>query len=421
MLINEDKLSGISNKYILKSVFYHLNYNRLLKLFKNNKSYQNKIGITLENYKLQSNYPEYQYANNFSNIDLMHFESHHRDHYGYSKLIKCLKFGLLIFLTMLYFIYVLVYTVLLITKDTFNDTTAQGDYKNKANIINIINRCNFILLAANIIGAIILSYYSYGEDMECCIIEINEKILIILIILYNLLFFVYEGIAIWKLVLSYQIKKDGAFWFITMDYIFIFLNLLYIILIFYFSYLLYEDIRPQLKKAKAKKNSINTNYTLFSLNDIDIENYKLSKDFINMKEKERKKFLLNNYKNMKYTNYRKHLFLFDSINYWRRRNNLERLSLDRIKNFPECFIKQYTEVEINKDENVFKLSDKLYLIKLLEKEFEKKAINKDFDSDMYDVLTNKELNHVKIVKKKKFLYIFICKLSPAELFENNNL
>ena len=75
----------------------------------------------------------------------------------------------------------------------------------------------------------------------------------------------------------------------------------------YFSYLLYEDIRPKLKKAKAKKNSIN--YTLFSLNDIDIENYKLSKNFINMKEKERKKFLLNNYKNMKYTNYRKQIFL----------------------------------------------------------------------------------------------------------------
>ena len=141
-----------------------------------------------------------------------------------------------------------------------------------------------------------------------------------------------------------------------------------------------------------------------------------------MKEKERKKFLLNNYKNMKYTNYRIYLSLLDSINLWRRKNNLERLSSDRIKNIPECFMKQYTEVEINKDENVFKLSDKLYLFKLfLDKGFEQKFIKNDFDSDMYDVLRIKELNHVKIVKKKDFLYIFLFILSPAELFENNNL
>ena len=38
MLINEDKLSLISNKYIFKSIFYYLNYNNLLKLNKNNKA-----------------------------------------------------------------------------------------------------------------------------------------------------------------------------------------------------------------------------------------------------------------------------------------------------------------------------------------------------------------------------------------------
>ena len=125
---------------------------------------------------------------------------------------------------------------------------------------------------------------------------------------------------------------------------------------------------------------------------------------------------------MKYTNYRKHLLLLGSINIWREENNLEILSLDKIKNIPECFMKQYTEIEINKDENVFKLSDKLYLFKLfLDKGFEQKFIKNDFDSDMYDVLRIKELNHAKVVKKKNILYIFLCKLSPAELFENNNL
>jgi len=326
------------------------------------------------------------------------------DRHGLSKLVQCLKFCLLIFLTVLYFIYVLVYTLLLIINDTFNDTTAKGDYKNKAHIINIINRCNFILLAANIAGIILISYIYSASDLECCIIDFNEKVIIILIIIYDLLFIIYEGIAIWKLVLSYQIKKEGSFWFINMDYIFIFLNLLYIILIFYYSYHFYKEIIPKQRNTNAKKDIIE--YSLCSLNDIEIDSYKLSKGFMNMKEKERKKFLLNNYKNMKYTNYRIYLSLLDSINLWRRKNNLERLSSDRIKNIPECFMKQYTEVEINKDENVFKLSDKLYLFKLfLDKGFEQKFIKNDFDSDMYDVLRIKELNHVKIVKKEKF-YIF---------------
>ena len=425
MLINEDKLSLISNKYLLKPIFYHLNYNRLLKVFKNNKSYQNKIGITLENYKLQSNYPQYEYATGFSNdydyrmeID-RHYDDDRRRCHGLPEVAKCVKICLLVFLTVLYFIYVLVYTLLLIINDTFNDITAKGDYKNKAKTINVINLCNFILLAANITGVIILSYIHSESYLECCMIDIKEKIIIILIILYDLLFIIYEGIAIWKLVLSYQIKKEGSFWFINMDYIFIFLNLLYIILIFYYSYHFYKEIIPKQRNKNAKKDIIE--YSLCSLNDIEIDSYKLSKGFMNMKEKERKKFLLNNYKNMKYTNYRKYLSLLDSINFWRRKNNLERLSSDRIKNIPECFMKQYTEVEINKDENVFKLSDKLYLFKFLDKGLELKFINNDFDSDMYDVLRIKELNHVKIVKKEKFLYIFLCILSPAELFENNNL
>ena len=137
MLIDDDKLSKLSNKYILKSIFYHLNYNRLLKLFKNNKSIQNKAGITLDNYKLQFNYPQYHYFEYFSDD----FYSLDPEFTGEAKLGQ---FCLLLCFTVLYFIYVSIYSLLLLIKDTFNDTTAQGDYKNKAHIIKKISACNFI-------------------------------------------------------------------------------------------------------------------------------------------------------------------------------------------------------------------------------------------------------------------------------------
>ena len=407
MLINKDKLSLISNKYIFKSIFYHLNYNSVLKLFKNNKAIQNKLGITLNDYKLQSNYPQYHFSEYFSdNYYLMDPE--------YSGEARLGQFCLLLIFTVIYFIYVLIYTLLLLIKNTFNHTTAQGDYNNKAHIIKIINGFNFILLAANIVGVILLFFYDSNNVSFTR--GIKMKIKIILIMLYNLLFLIYEGIAIWKLVLSYQIKKDGSLWFIIMDYVFIFLNLLYIVLLFYLSYHFFKHY------FKLKNN--NDNYIdcfIDLLNDIKINNYKISQDFINMNEKERKRFLLNNYKNMQYVNDTKQKNLLILINSFREKNNLDKFSLDKIKRIPPCFMKKYTEVEINKEENVFKLNNKLYLFKFLDGELEKKLNNNDINSDMYDVLRNEELNHIKIVNKNKFEYIFFCKLSVARLYENNNM
>ena len=406
MLIDDDKLSKLSNKYILKSIFYHLNYNRLLKLFKYNKSIQNKAGITLDNYKLQFNYPQYHYFEYFSDD----FYSLDPEFNGEAKLGQ---FCLLLCFIALYFIYVSIYSLLLLIKDTFNDTTAQGNYKNKAHIIKKISACNFILLVANIIGVILLFYYEYHSSNISFKKGIKMMTKNILIILYDLLFLSYEGIIIWKLVLSYQIKKEGAFWFIVMDYVFIFLNLLYIALLFYLSYIFFKSYR---KFKNADENYVD--YFIDYLSGIRIDNYKVSQDFINMDQLGKKQFLLNNYKNMKYINSNEQIRLIGLINEFREKNNLNKFSFDKFKNVPGCFMKKYTEVEINKEENVFKLSNKLYLFKFSDGEFENKLKNNDIDSDMLNALTNEELNHVKIINKNNFEYIFFCKLSSAQFFEH---
>lgn len=410
MLFDENMLSKISSKYILKSIFYHLDYNHFLKLFKNNKTIQDKVGITLNDYKLQSNYPEYQYIEDFSvNHYLIEADP------NFNGEAKLGYFCLLLCFTVLYFIYVLVYTLLLLIKDTFDDSTAQGDYTNKASTINIINACNFILLAGHVMGAILLFYYDHHSNSVSFQKGARMKIKIVLIIIYDLLFFSYEGIAIWKLILSYQIKKDGAFWFIIMDYVFIFLNFIYILLLFYISFLYFNNYY-KFKKEEDSRYA----YFISSLNGISVNNYHILGNFIDLNEKDKRKFVINNYKNMTYSNNNRQINLIKSINEFRKKNNLNELSKDNFKRIPDYIMKKYTEVEINKDENSFKLNNDFYLIKFLEGEFENKFKNNELDADMSNILRNKELNHIKIITKNNFEYIFLCKLSAKEFFENNN-
>ena len=48
---NETNILKIKNEYIIKSLFSFIEYNKILKLIKNNKSLQNRLGISIDNYK----------------------------------------------------------------------------------------------------------------------------------------------------------------------------------------------------------------------------------------------------------------------------------------------------------------------------------------------------------------------------------
>lgn len=61
MIQNSADIFKISNTYILKSSFVYLDYQYILKVLKNNKKLQNKLGINIEHYKKESNYQNYQY------------------------------------------------------------------------------------------------------------------------------------------------------------------------------------------------------------------------------------------------------------------------------------------------------------------------------------------------------------------------
>ena len=209
-MMNKCDINKITNKYILKSLFAYLKYEKLLKLVNNHKGLQNRLGINLQNYKEISNFPKYEYIkyektfeNTKTRIDV---ECHH--------ILACCTISCM---KCIFFIYSLIYSILLVSKDSFDDINSKED--SSINIIKRINACTFILdiltLATPFLLSFILSDYKIDYGLK-------KYIKIFIIIIINLTHFSFEGLIIWKLVLSYRIIKEGSItWFMIMDYIFL--------------------------------------------------------------------------------------------------------------------------------------------------------------------------------------------------------
>ena len=158
-------------------------------------------------------------------------------------------------------------------------------------------------------------------------------------------------------------------------------------------------------------------YNIVSLNEISISNYNVTKDFSNMSERDRKTFLLNNYKNIQYKNTLDQQYLIKIINEYREKNNLPKLLNDKFKKIPDIIMNEPAEIMINPDKNIFKLSDKEYLFKYPVGEFE--IIFKNRDMNILSILSNANLNHIKIITKKNCEYIFLSELSYLESYKMN--
>ena len=272
---NKSIIFNIHNKDNIKLVFSYLDFQYILKLTKNNKRLQKLLGINLEIYKNKSN-PKYVLEKK-------------KDSESYSFLRKSnikrrlnyINYLLLFFLyNVIFLIYTLIYTILLVIKETFNEKNAKENYEKKFKIIKIINLSLFAYITTIILTIYI---FIFRFDWKSLI----KNILLILIYLLNILF---EILIIWKLILSYKIKKNGVMWFMRMDYSFIFFNfidnLLSIlgIFIYYYCYII----------PYHKFHNHHTFYFITSFNNIKINDYKVSNDFLKMNEKEKTQFLLNN-------------------------------------------------------------------------------------------------------------------------------
>ena len=279
-MMNKGNINKITNNYILKSLFAYLKYEKILKLIKNNKGLQNRLGINLNNYKEIFNFPKYEYTKSVKIVEKRNIRGDLQWTYFFIILIiTCI--------TCIFFIYSLIYSILLVTMDFFEDNNSEENFKKSSvNIIKKINACTFILDLVILATPFLLLIFIFNQHEKDYGLKKYIKIFIIIII--NLTHFSFEGLIIWKLVLSNNVIKGSAAWFMIMDYFFIFLNFFYILYLVFSSYLYFAYCGANIETK--------TEIELISFNDIKINNFILPKNFMNWKIKERKKYVLNNYR-----------------------------------------------------------------------------------------------------------------------------
>jgi hypothetical protein len=192
----------------------------------------------------------------------------------------------------------------------------------------------------------------------------------LLMILFILIAISFECLVIWKLVLSYKIKKSGVRWFMVMDYFFIFLNLFYIIFIFVHTKKYFEESGAHV----AETIDI---YVLTLFNGINILHYILPGNFEDLNEKERKKIILQNCKKFEYDITDKQKVLIKTINTFRDENNIPQLKFDKVCKIPEFIFEKPSEMILFPEEDIFKISKKKFIFKYPIGEFEQKFKNND--------------------------------------------
>ena len=378
--------SKITNDKILKTIFSYIDHNYILKLLKNNKVSPKKIGIDSNNNKInnKSDYPKYEF------IKETKFLSSVADNEG--PILSCVSS----FLICPLFIYFLIYTILLVSLKSFDDSNTKENYnKSSAKIIKTINLCLFIFVAA--IPGFGFSATTYIFNNYQYELGIHNFFKSLLMILFNLISLSFEGLIIWKLVLSYEIKKDGIRWFMVMDYIFIFINIIYIIIQLFYAFMFFATCG----RLKLSKKNV---YTLISVNDIKIRNYEL-KNFDHLKENERKKVVFDNYENYHYNLEGKQIDLINSINDFRNKNKVVKFQFDKDNKIPEFIFKKSSNLNILPEDNICKISDKEYLFKYPVDLFE--HLFKQKDEKILEILLKDNLNYIQIFNQGETEYIYI--------------
>jgi hypothetical protein len=238
-----------------------------------------------------------------------------------------------------------------------------------------------------------------------------------MLITIDLIYFLYECMIIWKLSLSYKIKKKekDTTLFMTCDYIFIILNSLFILYMIFVTYLYYSDA--------GKKIEIFIKYILTDYKDIEIKGFLLPDYFHKMSNKSKKKFVEDNKHNYQFLLNHEQLDLISLVNDFRERNNLEKFTIDWDKKLPNFILNDSSEIMLFAYKHIFKLQNQNYLFKYKIGEFEK--MFKNNEQDIINIMLKPNLNRIIIINQNMTEYILVYEsykyysIDPVELRESD--
>ena len=401
---SKKNIFDISSEYALKTIFSFINYNKVLKIVNHSKSLQNKLELNLQNYQTLS---KYQYIKRKITRTYDPREN------------ECVEMGKIFFtslITFIFFVYVLIYSILLVSLESFDKNNTKINYDKKA--LNIINRINsyLFLFIIFIIGSFFLLLCfilknSYSDTPKL------KRIKFLMLIVIDFIYLTYECLIIWKLSLSYKIKKNenDTTWFMTCDYIFIILNSLFILYMIFVTYIYYSDA--------GKKIEIFVKYILTGYKDIEIKGFLLPDYFHKMNNESKKKFIDDNKSNFQFLLNHEQLDLISLVNDFRERNNLEKFTIDWDKKLPNFILNDSSEIILFGYKHIFKLANQSYLFKYKIDEFEKKFKNNE--KDIINILLKPNLNRIIIIYQNMTEYILVYEsykyysIDPIELRESD--
>ena len=383
------KFSNIKSKEIMREILSYLKMNRVLGLIKFNKSLQNRLDITKKVFETFAEPIRLIYEKNVNIKKSVYLPRISRINKGAIIGNSCC-YGI-------YFIYLLIYAILLVAKDGFNESNTKNDSKDSIKVIDTINKCIFILVGIAIISYIFITFYVCKISEND--IDFKRNLKLIMMLIFIVIHFIFEILIIYKLAISYKIKTISATWFMSMDIVFIIFNALFIACSVYELIYYYYKTNPKIEDR--------TRIILNSINDIEIEKYDLPVNYDSFCKREQKQYILE-YLNEIKVEYSCNKLILMHFNIERSKLSIPPIKEENSQILRDFMLIMPSEAFFFNYKYIFRLDDNIYLIKSSSKDILNKA--KNGDKELLKVVCNDKLTDCSAMTKKDdkdTLYIYL--------------